>query len=109
MLVVERDREGRIVAVRQGKQGDGGEPASLLDEEVLAFLRQSGEIDALAHLLALSDTSIIRVLEDLIDVLVAKNVILFTDLPEEAQAKIRARKEVRLKMGGDSLMVDDIL
>jgi len=109
MLLVERDRAGKIVAVRQGEADTGGEAASLLDEEVLEFLRQSGEIDALAHLLSLSDTAIIRVLEDLVDVLVEKKVILLTDLPAEAQAKLRARKEVRRRIGEDGLMVDDIL
>ncbi|MFP7754549.1 hypothetical protein ACLG6S_07835 [Thermodesulfobacteriota bacterium B35] len=109
MLYVERDRDGCIVAIRQGRPEEGMEPASLLDEEVLSFLRGSGEIDALAHVLSMSDASIIRVLEDLIEVLVAKNVILFTDLPAEAQEKIRQRQKVRRQIGSDQFMVDDIL
>ncbi|HEB50013.1 MAG TPA: hypothetical protein ENI89_05335 [Desulfobulbus sp.] len=109
MLYIERDQDGHIVAIRQGQAADGLEPASLLDEEVLSFLRGSGEIDALAQVLSMSDASIIRVLEDLVDVLVRKKVILFTDLPAEAQEKIRQRQRMRRRIGHDQIMVDDIL
>jgi hypothetical protein len=110
MLYVERDIKGAIVAIRKGgEQGSGQEPASLLDEEVLAFLKSTGEIEPLAHLLMHSDASIVRVLEDLLDLLIAKKVILFTELPSEAQEKIQNRKRLRAQIGDDHLMVDDIL
>ena len=52
---------------------------------------------------------IIRIVEDLIDLLIRKNLILFTELPEDAQAKIRERKRVRAIMTDEDLVVDDIL
>ena len=109
MLFIERDASRKIVAIRQGQMKPGLEPVSLLDEEVLAFFRSSGELELLSQLLALSDTSIIRVLEDLIDLLIDKKIILFTELPKEAQEKIQSRKRLRTKIGSDDLMVDDIL
>jgi hypothetical protein len=42
-----------------------------------------------------SDLEIIRVLEDLIDVLIGKGVIVLTDLPEAAQAKLAERRNLR--------------
>ena len=42
-----------------------------------------------------SDFDLIRVLEDLINLLIEKNTIHFTDLPEAAQAKLRNRKSLR--------------
>ncbi len=42
-----------------------------------------------------SDVSYVRVLEDLINVLVAKNVIAMDDLPPEVQRKTRERQEMR--------------
>ena len=53
----------------------------------------------------------IRVLDDLIEVLVKKNVIMLTDLPEEARAKLGKRQEVRRRMheNGNDLTVEDIL
>lgn len=109
MLFIERNAEGGIIALRRGEQQPGREQASLLDEEVLAFLKTGGEIETLAQLLMYSDASIVRVLEDLIDLLIEKKVILFTELPTEAQDKIRERKQLRAKMVDDPLLVDDIL
>ena len=80
-----------------------------MDEEVLEFLGREKNIDSWVQLLSLSDVSIIRVLEDLIDVLVKKNIIMMTDLPEEARDKLKERKSVRKKMDNGQLVVDDIL
>ena len=59
----------------------------------------SAETDALVALsataLSQSDTAIARVLEDLIDVLIQRGVIQFTDLPPAAQEKLLARRETR--------------
>jgi len=111
MLFVERDAKGAIAAIRKGDgpTKPGQEPISLLDEEVMAFLMATGETELLPHLLTSSDTPLVRVLEDLIDLLIAKKVILFTELPPEARDKILGRKRLRAKMAGDHLMVDDII
>lgn len=109
MLFVERNREGVVVAIRSSALVPDQVPASLLDPEVQAFLRASGEMDNLEQLLRLSDTSIVRVLEDLVDLLIAKKIILFTDLPLAAQEKISDRKQIRQTMRGGDLMVDDVL
>ena len=109
MLCIERDERGAIVAIRNSGGKKGLEPASLLDEEVLAFLRASGELDALAQLLALSDNAIVRVLEDLVDLLIDKKLILFTELPAAAQEKLSGRKRIRQQLGSGDLMVDDVL
>lgn len=109
MLYVERDQEGAIIALRRGEAASGLEPVSLLDEEVLNFLRLSDEIASLGHLLMHSDASVVRVLEDLIDLLIAKQIILFTELPQDAQSKLQGRKELRARLSEDQLTVNDIL
>lgn len=48
--------------------------------------------------LSQSDTSLVRVLEDLIDALITRGVIQFTDLPDEAQAKLLERRENRVSL-----------
>lgn len=67
-----------------------------------------------ANALSQTDTSLVRVLEDLIDVLITRGVIQFTDLPEAAQAKLLERRETRasltnrlqlLPMDGDNDLV----
>lgn len=109
MLYIERDKNGKISAVHQSPTDKTTENKTLMDEEVIAFLNNDGTLDSWVQLLSLSDNSIIRVLEDLIDVLIKKNVIMLTDLPEEARSKLKERKRVRKKMGNGSFIVDDII
>ncbi|ETI62486.1 hypothetical protein [Marinomonas profundimaris] len=55
-----------------------------------------------------SDSDMMRILEDLIDLLSEKRLIQFTELPMAAQKKLLSRKWVRGVHNGqdDSLMVD---
>lgn len=53
------------------------------------------------------DADFIRVLEDLIDVLVAKGVIRLTDLPAEALNKLVRRKQARTRLRDALDLIDD--
>jgi hypothetical protein len=55
------------------------------------------------------DADFVRVLEDVIDTLIARHVINITDLPDQAQAKLFARKSFRERAGRNalSLFADD--
>ncbi len=53
------------------------------------------------------DADFVRVLEDVIDTLIIKNVINITDLPAEAQAKLFARKSFRERAGRNALLLFD--
>jgi len=109
MLYVERDDNGNIIGLHRTPDPKADEQKSIMDEEILEFLNKNVDTDPWIRLLSLSDIGIIRILEDLIDLLIRKNVILFTDLPEEAQSKIRERKKVRERITPQDFMVDDIL
>ncbi len=109
MLYVERDQYGKVAGIFQSPTSKASEEKSLMDEEVLDFLRRTEDTDSWVQLLSMSDVSIIRVLEDLIDLLVKKKVIMLTELPDEAREKISERKRVRQRMEEDQLMVDNIV
>jgi hypothetical protein len=109
MLYVERDDNGKIIGLHRSPDSKADEQKSIMDEEILEFLNKNVDTDPWIRLLSLSDIGIIRILEDLIDLLIRKNIILFTDLPEEAQSKIRERKKVRERITPQDFMVDDIL
>jgi len=109
MLYIERDNNGYIVGVHTKATAHTTEQKSIMDEEIMDFLSRSVDTDPWMQLLSLSDIGIIRILEDLIDLLIKKNIIRFTDLPEEAQKKIHDRKQIRQKLSPDQLVVDDIL
>ena len=49
------------------------------------------------------DADFVRVIEDVIDTLIVKNVLNITDLPEQAQAKLLARKSFRERVSKRSL------
>lgn len=57
--------------------------------------------------LAESDQSMVRVLEDLIDTLIGKNLISFTDLPDAAQAKLLERRSLRRSVNALNLFRND--
>jgi hypothetical protein len=61
------------------------------DPEVQAFV---GNAESAAGFVRL-DADFVRVIEDVIDTLIIKNVINLTELPEQAQVKLLARKSFR--------------
>ena len=88
MLYVERDKDGKVISVSMTKADGHHEEANLSDPDVKAYLSET-------------DTDMVRVLEDLIDVLVQKNVFSITDLPESAQLKLLYRKNTRSMLDTD--------
>jgi len=53
------------------------------------------------------DAGFIRVLEDLIDALLANGTLRLTDLPPEALAKLNQRKHARKRMRNALNLIDD--
>lgn len=107
MLYVERNSDGEIVSVRRDPGGPKMEQKEAADDEILEFLSKNGSKDSILHLLSTMDVSIIRILEDLIDLLVDKNIIMFSELPDQAQEKLRNRKHLRQQIGRETLLVED--
>ncbi|HET8789654.1 MAG TPA: tryptophan synthase subunit beta like protein [Modicisalibacter sp.] len=70
--------------------------------EVLALLEREG--DAQLRQLRSSDLEFVRVLEDVIELLVAKGVISFTDLPDAAREKLMSRKSLRRQVNSVDLI-----
>ncbi|MFT5588873.1 MAG: hypothetical protein ACI9ZF_001044 [Bradyrhizobium sp.] len=116
MPYIQRDSDGSVIALFRDAPAAGSERLFSDHPDVLAFLAIDGATtvarDALATLATL-DNAMIRVVEDLVDVLIQKHVIMLTDLPEKAQRKVLDRKETRLSLFGDlgdlSASNDDIL
>lgn len=97
MPYVERDSAGKIIGVRKDVSAQACEYVPETDAEILAFFTQSGDIHTA---LAESDQAFARVTEDLIELLVRKGFIMFTELPIEGQHKLHARAALRSKLGG---------
>lgn len=54
-----------------------------------------------------SDIEIIRLLEDLIEILIIKGTLNYTDLPGAAMQKILLRKKLRDALNNVSPLIDD--
>ena len=92
MPFVMRDSSGAVVALVRDGGTDAGEEMSLDHPDVLEFL-DDDRLSAFARGNWLhNDASMARVVEDLIDVLLARRVLDFVDLPLEAQQKILMRR-----------------
>lgn len=117
MPYIQRDDQGRIDSLHRHASPLASEFVPDDDPEVLAFVgvgvvSGSGAAatagsdtggDAGGDSLVRMDASFVRVIEDLIDLLMVKNVITLTDLPIQAQNKLLARKSFRDKSGASSL------
>jgi hypothetical protein len=108
MAYVKRDAEGRIINVFDSPQDDATENLSINSDELIAYLKQTDSSDEAKAALSDSDLALVRVLEDLINTLIDKQVILFTDLPEAAREKLANREKIRNQLSDlTNLMADD--
>jgi hypothetical protein len=96
MPYIQRNVHGQIESVHRQPDLKASEFLEFSAPELQAFLGQASEPENFERL----DAGFVRVVEDLIDVLIARNVITITDLPPQAQAKLFARKSFRDRMAG---------
>ncbi len=93
MTFARRDAFGRIESLYREPRAGATEELADLHPDVLAFVGlPPGGLPEFSRL----DAGFVRVIEDVIDVLIARNLISITDLPIEAQNKLFARKSFRV-------------
>ena len=92
MPFVKREDSGKIAAVSLTTTLDCTEFVDAESAELEVFFE---DVRPSSDSLRESDTDLVRVLEDLIEVLTSKGVLMFTELPESAQQKILFRKRLR--------------
>lgn len=110
MPFVKRDQAGAIVALYRERAGEAQEylppdHPQLRDFAGTGNPSAPGERAEMTH----SDLDMIRVYEDLIDILVTKRIVVLTDFPQAAQAKLVRRKRLRSSFSAiaDVLAPDD--
>lgn len=102
MPYVERNAAGDIVAVSVTEDAIHRHLVDAEDPQLRVFLHKLSATPGLAE----TDLHMVRVLEDLIDLLVERAVIRFTDLPPAAQEKLSARRSARASMRSLHLLDD---
>jgi hypothetical protein len=73
---------------------------------MIAFVTGGASDESLRQNLLDSDADLLRILEDLINVLVDNSVILLTDFPEAVQRKLMNRQKVRDKLRGSLSLLE---
>lgn len=106
MPYVTRDEKGRITGLNERPSGAADEFLSADSPEIQEYLRGAGPLSVRQQLTG-SDLEMARITEDLIDVLIGRNVINFTDLPKQAQRKLVARQKLRRNLSALSNLVSD--
>lgn len=100
MLVVyiKRDKKGQICAIFSQEDSGATEEIDMNNQEVVEFLLRCDKTMQLKFLQ--SDLQMVRVLEDLIDILMDKNIITITDFPQPVIDKLLARQAFRKRYAG---------
>ena len=104
-MYVKRNESGRITAVSVVVEGDINEPIEPASAELAMFLDQHRP--ELQQSLEQSDLQMARVMEDVVNLLIDKAIIRFTDLPDAAQHKLMHRREMRGQFNAIEFLDDD--
>lgn len=107
MPYVVRDKNGCVISVIATPGSSDGGRLDAPDDTVRDIMESDTATKELQEVLVASDLSFVRVLEDLISVLLDKEILMLTDLPEAAQEKILERKHIRRKISDLSRLVAD--
>jgi len=95
MAYVHRNSLGIIDAISDSANEQNQEQLAIENPEVIDYLAKSQSSEEVKTALTESDIALIRVLEDLVNTLIDKKVILFTDLPLAARMKLSKREKIR--------------
>jgi FMN phosphatase YigB (HAD superfamily) len=96
MPFVKRDSQGRISSLHREQDALELQYLPPHHPEVAGFLETSGDrIGESRGELLKSDLEMIRVYEDLTDILISKRLVVLTDFPPAAQEKLMRRKRLR--------------
>jgi len=111
MPYIKRNADNSIHSVAQEKDEEHTEYLAATANDIVHFLSTQKKEILSKHVLAESDKEIARVTEDLINLLISKNIILFTELPSAVQEKLLSREKLRSNLNNvmDNFLDEDEL
>ena len=104
MTYIVRGEHGRIVAASNEPLDGPCEQMAADSPELRAFIEDLGGEN---RVFESSDMKMIRAIEDVIDLLISKNVICITDLPAAVQTKLMERRSLRHSLNALNLIGED--
>jgi len=107
MPYVNRNERGDVIQLLDMPNKESCEWLEVNHADVIEFLRQPPQANELKKSLSSSDSDMVRVVEDLVDLLMEKQVFVFTELPEAVQDKLNRRKKLRHDVNALSNLIGD--
>jgi len=107
MPYVTRNENGEVVAIHQNQSGESVHWEEATSVDVIEFLKQSDASAPVKHALTGSDNEMVRVIEDLVELLMEKQMFVYTELPEAVQVKLNTRKQLRKDMNSLGNLIND--
>jgi len=108
MPYVTRNNKGEIVTIHQNKNDEGAQWLEENDSEITTFINNAAVTpNKVKKALTGSDNEMARVIEDLVDLLMEKQIFVYTELPEAVQAKLNVRKQLRQDMSSLENLIDE--
>ncbi len=95
--VLQNDR-GEILALYDKQEDINAKWMDDNSPDVINFKNKSATGNLSEQVLIASDMELIRVLEDIVELLIKKQVFVFTELPTFAQSKLSKRQKLRTDM-----------
>ncbi|WP_019557818.1 hypothetical protein [Thiomicrorhabdus arctica] len=106
MIYIERNALGEIDNI-EFTPAKNREEISLHDPQLTEFIKKSADSEAIMQsVLDRLDLDMVRVIEDLIDIMIERDLIRFTDLPQPVQNKLLFKRKIR-NMGNEISIIDD--
>lgn len=109
MPYISRNETGVIVEVSDHETDSATIWVESTDPELRGYFKKGLDLQEITqNTLNESDAEMARVVEDLIDVLLSKQVFTYTELPEIVQEKLAKRRQLRKDYNAlEGLIVDD--
>jgi len=107
LTYIKRNENGEIISVHKDQSDEHEEYLEDSNVELKDFLMKAEQPQVLKGSLSSSDREMVRVIDDLINLLIEKQVFVFTELPEAVQAKLNTRSTMRSEMNPLGDLVGD--
>lgn len=108
MPYVTRNSAGLVIELSSIPIGDSPDWLEASHPDVQRFLQQNKILEQVKSALVNTDLDMVRIIEDLVDLLMIKDVFIFTELPQPVQDKLCSRKRLRKELHSlENLIGDD--
>lgn len=107
VFFIKRNDAGQILEVQANQDKNHMEYLKSDNPELQIFLSKIGESNKTRESLSGSDAEMIRVIDDLILLLIKKQIFVFTELPEAVQSKLNNRIKMRVEISPLDDLIND--